>query len=134
MANYTESTMTVILPINKVKDFEKLFIKQSNDDETSTFYRTYLNRFSIEDVTEEEALLKVEFECAWSVYACMIEDNEDYPKLEEVIKEFNVRELIIYSRETGVGFEESVFYESKGQEMVYDSRELFYDPLSLYLG
>lgn len=135
MANYTESFMSVILPTSKVEDFKRLFIgNDDSDEERDTFNRTYLIDMVIDVQNKELTLLRIDFECAWSIYSCMLEDNEGYPTLYDVIEKFDIRKLAIYSKETGIGFEESVMFDKyEDDELQYDSRDLFYDPRVMYL-
>ena len=135
MANYTESFMSVILPTSKVEDFKRLFIgKDDSNEERETFNRTYLIDMVVDVKNKELTLLRIDFECAWSIYSCMLEDNEGYPNLYDVIEKFDIRKLAIYSKETGIGFEESVMFDKyEDDELQYDSRDLFYDPRVMYL-
>lgn len=130
MANYTESFMSVILPTSKVEDFKRLFIgNDDSDEERDTFNRTYLIDMVIDAQNKELTLLRIDFECAWSIYSCMLEDNEGFLNLEDVIRDFSIQKLAIYSKETGIGFEESVMFDrDEDEELQYDSRDLFYDP------
>ena len=134
MANYTESSMSVILPTTKVDDFIKLFISKGEDDERLTFSRTYLINMLVDVQNKDLTLLRIDFECVWSIYSCLLEDNAEHPNLRDVIKDFDVHKMVIYSKETGIGFEESVIYnKDEDEELQYESRDLYYDPLMLYL-
>ena len=134
MANYTESSMSVILPTTKVDDFIKLFISKGGDDERLTFSRTYLINMLVDVQNKDLTLLRIDFECAWSIYSCLLEDNAEHPNLRDVVKDFDVQKMVIYSKETGIGFEESVIYnKDEDEELQYESRDLYYDPLMLYL-
>lgn len=134
MANYTESSMSVILPTSKVEEFVKLFITRGDDEERVTFSRTYLINMLVDVQNKDLTLLRIDFECAWSIYSSMLEDNGEHPNLKKVVKDFDVHKMVIYSKETGIGFEESVVYcKNEDEELQYESRDLYYDPLMLYL-
>lgn len=109
MANYTDSRMLLVLPNDNVSKLVKLFKNDSKDH--LTFKRTQL--IDIEEVTKNDklSLVKVKFECAWSVFSCMIKKNEGYLSLKEMVNDLDVENLFIYSTESGVGFEESFSYD-----------------------
>ena len=123
MANWTESTMNVILPSKNVKKFLDLF---SNDDHY--FARTDLI-FDDEEVGDNGiSRLDIDFTCAWSVWSCMFEgypqgSGGQCPTLEEVCKELDVLHLTVYSTEPGIGFIENIEYTHE-YGMNYESHDI----------
>lgn len=90
------------------------------------------------EIKDDMALLKIEFESAWSIYSCMMKEENDKNKncltLKEAIDKYEVERIVIKAIETGISFEESIVYDRKFyNDISYQSRELYLDPANEYL-
>ena len=139
MANLAYGNLTAVLPTKNVDRFKGYFLDGTLKDHSrgEYFYRTYITDDEVTNNNKGMSLLRVSFECAWSVSSCMMSLNEGKEGnrcilLEEAIKECDVKRLTLWSSESGIGFEESITYK-KGEPLDYQSRELYKDPLDEYL-
>ena len=139
MANLAYGNLTAVLPTKNVDRFKDYFLDGTLKDHSrgEYFYRTYITDDEVTNNNKGMSLLRVSFECAWSVSSCMMSLNEGKEGnrcilLEEAIKECDVKRLTLWSSESGIGFEESIAYK-KGEPLDYQSRELYKDPLDEYL-
>ena len=84
---------------------------------------------SLPFVIYERAYLKSFF----SIKRIAVKDN-GFTTIKESIKECEVKRLVIHSVEPGMGFEESsVFDKDEGDDVSYESRDLYKDPWCEYL-
>lgn len=139
MANLAYGNMTAILPTKNVDRFKGYFLDGTmNDNKKSEyFHRTYITDDEVTSNDKGMSLLRISFECAWSVSGCMMSLNEGKDDnrcvlLEEALKKCDVKRFTLWSSESGMGFEESITYE-KGDPLNYQSRDLYKDPLDEYL-
>jgi hypothetical protein len=137
MPNWTETEMAVVLPTRNVKAFKDLFLSQNPKENEGK--KEYFGRTFIDDSSEEKnklglSCLHVTCECAWSAYSCLIEgypggDGHHCPTIKEAIDKNEVKRLTLYSKEPGIGFEETMTFDrEKSPEVKYESRDLFPDP------
>ena len=135
MANWTNTELMAILPTKNVYNLIGTFKNNYDydDNKKRKFYRTYLDTFSIETIDINVSMVRLTLECAWSVNSCMMKNRKgDYLSLEEVIRDTEIHKLVIYSKEEGVGIEESItFDKEKDDEVCYQCRELFLNPKML---
>lgn len=135
MPNWAISEMSVVLPTENIQKFQDLFLTGNGDKDTEKdryFARCFMHSCDIESNEHGISQLRIRFDAAWSIYSCMIsgypeESNGVCPTLESVCKELNVKRLIAYSEEPGVGFEESINYTRKNV-LTSESRELYPEP------
>lgn len=139
MANLAYGNLTAVLPTKNVDRFKDYFLDGTLKDHSrgEYFHRTYITDDEVTSNNKGMSLLRISFECAWSVSSCMMSLNEGKDGnrcifLEEAINECEVKRLTLWSSESGIGFEESITYK-KGEPLDYQSRELYKDPLDEYL-
>ena len=139
MANLAYGNLTAVLPTKNVDRFKNYFLDGTMNDHNrgEYFHRTYITDDEVTSNNKGMSLLRISFECAWSVSGCMMSLNEGKDGnrsvlLEEAIKECDVKRFTLWSSESGIGFEESITYK-KGEPLDYQSRELYKDPLDEYL-
>ena len=144
MPNWCNGNATVVLPTKNVDAFIDLFLVEDdkiNEQKTKYFYRTWVT-YSVDSVENDEksglSLVRIPFYCAWSVYSCLIEkhdskdagDNYICPTLEEVVKDLDIKKLVIFAEEPGLSFEENVNYDASEENasLEYDSRDMYSMP------
>ncbi len=139
MANLAYGNLTAVLPSKNVDSFKNYFLDGTMNDHNKVeyFHRTYITDDEVTSNSKGMSLLRISFECAWSVSGCMMSINEGKDGkrcvlLEEALKECDVKRFTLWSSESGIGFEESITYK-KGEPLDYQSRELYKDPLDEYL-
>ncbi len=139
MANLAYGNLTAVLPTKNVDRFKNYFLDGTMDDHNrgEYFHRTYITDDEVTSNNKGMSLLRISFECAWSVSGCMMSINEGKDGsrcvlLEEALNECDVKRFTLWSSESGIGFEESITYK-KGDPLDYQSRELYKDPLDEYL-
>ena len=139
MANLAYGNLTAVLPTKNVDRFKNYFLDGTMNDHNRDeyFHRTYITDDEVTNNNKGMSLLRISFECAWSVSGCMMSLNEGKDGnrcvlLEEALKECDVKRFTLWSSESGIGFEESITYK-KGEPLDYQSRELYKDPLDEYL-
>ncbi len=144
MPNWAETDMAVVLPTRNVPNFKSLFLSEKseeNEKKNKYFARTFLNDIQEENNKNGMTCLRVSCNCAWSIYSCLFEgypgvkeDGHVCPTIKESIKECEVKRMVIHSVEPGMGFEESsVFDKDEGDDVSYESRDLYKDPWCEYL-
>ena len=139
MANMAYGNLTAVLPSKNVDRFKNYFLDGTMNDHNRDeyFHRTYITDDEVTNNNKGMSLIRISFECAWSVSGCMMSLNEGKDGnrcvlLEEALKECDVKRFTLWSSESGIGFEESITYK-KGEPLDYQSRELYKDPLDEYL-
>ncbi len=139
MANLAYGNLTAVLPTKNVNKFKGYFLDGTLNDHNRNeyFHRTYMTDDEVTNNNKGMSLLMISFECTWSVSGCMMSLNEGKEGkrcvlLEEALKECEVKRFTLWSSESGVGFEESITYKKDGP-LIYESRELYKDPLNEYL-
>lgn len=140
MPNWSEASMAVFLPTKNADKFLDLFL--AGDAEIDKNKKEFFSRTFIiskdKEIKDDTALLKIEFESAWSIYSCMMKEENDKNKncltLKEAIDKYEIERIVIKAIETGISFEESIVYDRKFyNDISYQSRELYLDPLNEYL-
>ena len=135
MPNWSEASMAVFLPTKNADKFLDLFL--AGDAEIDKNKKEFFSRTFIiskdKEIKDDMALLKIEFESAWSIYSCMMKEENDKNKncltLKEAIDKYEVERIVIKAIETGISFEESIVYDRKFyNDISYQSRELYLDP------
>ncbi len=139
MPNWAMGECSAVLPTRNVEKFKSYFLSQTaeeNEDKKKYFARTFVDNVDGETNRKGMTLLHVSFYCAWGIYPCMVEipDDPKCIKMEDAIKECEVKRLIVHSYEKGMGFEESlVFDRDEGNEVLFESRDLYKDPWNEFL-
>lgn len=130
MANWTNVEMSVLLETGCADQFLAFF----DSNARQRFYRTFIESVSRKEQDCQYTLIKITCSCAWSAHASFLggkrisSDGVVYMDLEDVIKACKIKALILYAKETGIGFEESFEYEAVDECVRYKARDLFPDP------
>lgn len=140
MPNWADSEISVVLPTENADKFEALFLEEDSDlnhDKERYFARCFKHYSERESNSHGLTRLFVHFDAAWSLNSCMIdgypqENAEHCPTLEQACKEYDVKRLIAFSREPGIGFEEQITY-SKEDGLHYFCQDCFFLPGDDYL-
>ena len=119
------------------KYLEEEYETPKDKNKKEFFSRTFIISKD-KEIKDDTALLKIEFESAWSIYSCMMKEENDKNKncltLKEAIDKYEVERIVIKAIETGISFEESIIYDRKFyNDISYQSRELYLDPVNEYL-
>ena len=82
MPNWSEASMAVFLPTKNADKFLDLFL--AGDAEIDKNKKEFFSRTFIiskdKEIKDDTALLKIEFESAWSIYSCMMKEENDKNK------------------------------------------------------
>lgn len=126
MANYTDSKLKAVLKDDKVSLFLSFFFTKRKPTQTERNYkfpRTTLNDYSIDPIGEDLTRIRINFSCAWSIRACLLDKQKDAESLdyipitmEEAIEKCEIIKLKVTSKEEGFGFLETLTYNREESE------------------
>ena len=130
MANWTNVSICVVLETKNIDRFLSLFEPSSK----MRFYRAFIGERSVQNLKQGISAVYLSCSCAWSAYSSFFsakkpsQTDVKYVRLDNVIKALNIKALVAYAKEEGIGFEESFEYEATDGNVRYKSRDLFRNP------
>ena len=126
MANWTDTTLKVVLPTDRKDKFLSYF-----NSDVRFFARTGIDSYDTEESSDGKiTTLTIHCSCAWSCDSCWSEDGYVADtvtggaiSMYQAVKECDVIKLIAQSIEPGVGIEELVTYGYGDSAVYFESRD-----------
>ena len=127
MPNWSKCKLKAHLPSDNASIFISLFLTGDYEEDhkrEKCFYRSYLSSYSVKPSSLETSEIEVEFECAWSIYDCLLssrlkEENDRYQNIEDVVNSLNITYLFLFGKEPGCNLSERVYFDKgKGDKRI----------------
>lgn len=124
MANWTETTLRVLLPKTKEDLFVSFFESRLMEKPAACNLDGI-----IQTINEDETSIELELPlaCRWSVEGTLVnlpdEDKKSYTDFLDIAKLCDVTEAYMYSKEPGINFEEMFVYHAGDEKITVYSRD-----------
>lgn len=127
MPNWSKCKLKASLPSDNASIFISLFLTGDYEEDhkrEKCFSRSYISSYSVTTSSLGVSEIEVEFECAWSIYDCLLssrvkEENNIYQNIEDVVNSLNITYLFLFGEETGCNLRERVYFDKgKGDRKI----------------